>query len=97
VQEAAVVAIDSAGLEGKALCCAYSRLPNSKLTPPALKLHLARALPRYMIPTQWMALESMPRTSNGKTDRRVIKEYFQQQSISPNSSNAPIPERAEVQ
>jgi amino acid adenylation domain-containing protein len=90
VHEAAVVAIDSAGVEGKALCCAYTPLADSELSVPELKRRLARALPRYMIPTHWMALESMPRTGNGKTDRRTITDWFRQRPVAPKVKGAGV-------
>jgi non-ribosomal peptide synthetase component F len=78
VQEAAIVAIDSPGLEGTAICCAYVACPDSGASTQSLKKHLAEHLPSYMVPTHWMALERMPRNGNGKIDRPGLKEQFQQ-------------------
>jgi tyrocidine synthetase-3 len=40
--------------------------------PLALKEYLARELPAYMIPAQFVLLEEMPRTAAGKLDRRAL-------------------------
>ncbi|MFD1693641.1 non-ribosomal peptide synthetase [Azotobacter chroococcum] len=38
----------------------------------AIRAHLATALPPYMIPSQFMALYSLPVTANGKVDRKAL-------------------------
>src|SRR5439155_528877 len=60
VQDAAVVAVDTAGFEGTVICCACVPLPGSELSPVTLKKHLARVLPHYMLPVHWMVLDWMP-------------------------------------
>jgi amino acid adenylation domain-containing protein len=42
------------------------------ITPEALRIHLAAALPRYAIPEHLDILDAMPRTSTGKIDRREL-------------------------
>ena len=37
-----------------------------------LRGHLKKKLPDYMIPSQFVALDKMPRTSSGKVDRRAL-------------------------
>jgi amino acid adenylation domain-containing protein len=76
VEDAAIVAIDAPGLEGTAICCAYVPRPDSGVSMPSLKKHLAEVLPHYMVPSQWMVLERMPRNGNDKTDRAGLKEQF---------------------
>ncbi len=41
-------------------------------TPSGLRGHLRATLPEYMLPSRFVRLESMPLTSNGKTDRRAL-------------------------
>ena len=79
VREAAVVAIETGGLEGKSICCAYVPATETGLSAVALRAELARTLPRYMIPAHWMALEVMPRNRNGKTDRPLLAQWFANQ------------------
>ena len=76
VQDAAVVAVDGGGFEGAVICCAYVPLPDCIVTPLGLKKELARALPGYMLPARWMALDQLPRNGNGKTDRPWLSERF---------------------
>ncbi|PYV45151.1 MAG: D-alanine--poly(phosphoribitol) ligase [Acidobacteria bacterium] len=76
VQEAAVVALDTTGFEGTAICCAYVPLAGSALSPLTLKKHLAGVLPHYMLPVHWMVLDWMPLNGNGKADRRWVKQRF---------------------
>ncbi|NMF42541.1 phosphopantetheine-binding protein, partial [Pseudomonas sp. SWRI 103] len=37
-----------------------------------LAIHLAQHLPDYMVPAQWMLLEQMPLSPNGKLDRKAL-------------------------
>lgn len=73
VSEAAVVARrDQAG---GTFLAGYVVASASK--PPAgedLRAFLLQRLPEYMVPTLFRNLESMPRTSNGKIDRRALPE-----------------------
>lgn len=41
-------------------------------SPAALKKQLGATLPDFMIPTQWVRLEALPVTTNGKLDRRSL-------------------------
>ena len=42
------------------------------LTARILRIELQRVLPDYMIPTEFVALESMPLNTNGKLDRKAL-------------------------
>jgi amino acid adenylation domain-containing protein len=88
IQDAAIVAIDTGGFEGLAICCAYvSR--SSELSPLAMKKQLVRSLPQYMIPVHWMVLDHMPLNGNGKTARPRLKQMFLEQYAASHAAAAP--------
>jgi acyl-CoA synthetase (AMP-forming)/AMP-acid ligase II len=43
-------------------------------SPRDLKAHVARLLPRYMVPADIQIARSLPRTLNGKIDRTRVFE-----------------------
>ena len=49
-------------------------LADQKFETSILKAHLEASLPEYMIPTHYTHLNKMPLTSNGKVDRKRLKE-----------------------
>jgi amino acid adenylation domain-containing protein len=82
VRECAVVAVETGGFEGVAICCAY--VPGeAPVSPAGLRQALARLLPSYMLPARWSALAGLPKNANGKTDRPRLRERFQ--NPEPNS------------
>jgi len=76
LRESAVVAIPTSGFEGVIICCAYVALPNRDVSAAALRSELSKVLPRYMLPTRWMAMHELPKNANGKIDTRLVKEQF---------------------
>ena len=78
VRECAVVGVQTGGFEGTTICCAFSVLDDSQLTPPELRGQLTESLPPYMIPARWMALTTLPTNVNGKIDRRELRNRFAQ-------------------
>jgi amino acid adenylation domain-containing protein len=77
LRECAVVAVDTDGFEGKAICCAYVPADGAAHTPATLRRELGRALPAYMLPSRWRAFaDGLPKNVNGKTDRTILKEQF---------------------
>ncbi len=83
LQECAVVAVNTNGFEGMAICCAYTPAPGVECNPIVLRQALTKALPAYMAPTHWMRFERLPQNGNGKTDRRFLREQFQQSLSEP--------------
>jgi len=76
VRECAVVGVEADGFEGVAICAAYV---GDGLEPPELRRLLADALPSYMLPARWLALDALPKNQNGKTDRPALRERFREQ------------------
>src|SRR2546427_117739 len=77
LRESAVVAIGTDGFEGATICCAYVPAPDADVAPVSLRKELAKEIPSYMLPSRWMALDSLPKNANGKIDRHRLKEAFQ--------------------
>ena len=78
VRECAVVGVASGGFETTAICCAYT-VDSDELSPAWIRGQLKRALPDYMLPSRWKALDELPKNVNGKIDRRTLKKLFDQE------------------
>ncbi len=83
LRECAVVAIETGGLEGKAICCAFVPSDEETVTPVFLRKEAGKALPAYMLPSRWMRFEMLPKNSNGKIDRRRLREEFEASNAKP--------------
>jgi acyl carrier protein len=71
VREAAVVAHTDA--RGDRKLAAYVVL-GSPATPDQLRAHLADWIPDYMVPSAFVALDSLPLTASGKVDRLALPD-----------------------
>lgn len=69
--EEAVVVLDGSGWRSRLVAHVVAR-PGERPGPLSLRRHLARGLPPYMIPDLIRVVETLPRTANGKVDRRRI-------------------------
>ena len=76
LQESAVVAVETDGLEGNVLCCAYVPRNGGEIEPTGLREQLAGVLPAYMLPSRWKRLDRLPLNGNGKTDRRALESLW---------------------
>ncbi len=74
VDDSAVVAIESGGFDGMAICAAY--VSSSAVKPSTLAKALAERVPRYMIPQRWLQLDELPTNVNGKVDRPALRDRF---------------------
>jgi aspartate racemase len=72
VREAAVVARRAP--DGDQRLIAYTVGAGPRATISELRAYLAGSLPEYMIPAAFVSLEELPRTPNGKLDRRALPE-----------------------
>jgi amino acid adenylation domain-containing protein len=81
VRECAVVGAARGGFEGTTICCAYAAT-NGGVTAAKLRQQLKELLPDYMLPLRWRAFDALPKNANGKIDRRVLRELFEQEATS---------------
>lgn len=81
LRECAVVGVPSRDFDGVAIGCAYTPLAGAQVTPTGLRDALARALPPYMLPSRWLMFAELPKTTNGKIDRRRLKELFAPETV----------------
>ncbi|WP_241338758.1 non-ribosomal peptide synthase/polyketide synthase [Pseudomonas aeruginosa] len=88
VREAAVLAVDGRQLVG------YVVLESEGGDwREALAAHLAASLPEYMVPAQWLALERMPLSPNGKLDRKALPKIEAEDGLGEYVAPASEPER----
>jgi amino acid adenylation domain-containing protein len=64
---------------------------NAEVSTPELRAYLSEKLPDYMVPNNFVMLDRMPLTSNGKMDRKALPEP---ENLRPESYVAP---RTEVE
>lgn len=91
VEKAAALAI--AGAEGQQLVCACVARAGMRIDAAALSAHLANALPDYMVPQAFVALDAMPLTPNGKVDRKALIAMLAD-ATRPGAATAAQPARA---
>jgi hypothetical protein len=51
---------------------AYLRVSNRRVDEDALREHIAKSLPDYMIPAHFVTLDAFPLTPNAKVDRKAL-------------------------
>ena len=73
VSEAAVVVVNHDDRDRKRLVAFVALETSASDTQTALQSELACILPRYMLPSALIQLPSLPRTPNGKVDRRSLE------------------------
>jgi amino acid adenylation domain-containing protein len=71
IVEAAVV--PNASMTGVRLTAVVAIAPGSVAGVRALAAFVADSLPRYMVPTRWRRVGSLPLTENGKMDRLLLQ------------------------
>jgi amino acid adenylation domain-containing protein/FkbM family methyltransferase len=101
VREAAVVArprIREGGGDGELQLVAYVVLAPGPECPTmgALRRALQEQLPAYLVPSQWVELSRLPRTPNGKLDRRSLPSPGPVHSSSSSSSRSLTPTEARL-
>jgi acyl-coenzyme A synthetase/AMP-(fatty) acid ligase len=79
VGECAVIAVDTDGFEGAAICCAYAPVAGTNPTPTRLRRALSTLIPSYMLPSRWLAFDQLPQNASGKIDRVRLKSLFERE------------------
>ena len=54
----------------------YVPLPGESLTQTELRKHLRGLLPEYMVPQHFIEVDALPKTPNGKIDRKALPSPF---------------------
>ena len=71
----------------KQLIAYYVAPQDNALSMESLRVYLTQYLPDYMIPSQFVKLEALPLTSNGKVDRKALPKsetkLLRQQHVPP--------------
>ncbi|WP_455973448.1 amino acid adenylation domain-containing protein [Methylorubrum populi] len=76
---------------GQSVIAAQAPPRVSRLDEDALRGHLSKALPAYMVPSHFLLAERLPLSANGKVDRaRLPRPYFAQ-GAAERSGDAPQP------
>ncbi|OGV25769.1 MAG: hypothetical protein A3F18_05490 [Legionellales bacterium RIFCSPHIGHO2_12_FULL_37_14] len=74
IKEAAVVLRRQKDDKGDFLVAFYTTTNAISVDNKLLQVYLAQILPIYMIPNKWVQLANMPKTFNGKLDRKRLDE-----------------------
>jgi amino acid adenylation domain-containing protein len=77
LKESAAISIPNEAFDGNSICCAYVSSSQDTVSSETIRMALSRVLPRYMMPSLLQQFDLLPRNSNGKIDRRALKEHFQ--------------------
>jgi amino acid adenylation domain-containing protein len=61
------------------------------LTSSEMRAHLRGFLPDYMVPSAFVAIDALPRTPNGKVDRRALPDPFRESAAAAATYIPPAP------
>ena len=75
VFEAAVVAVPDEKWDERPLACVVLR-PDAQATPDELKDFLGDKVARWWLPERWTFIDSVPKTSVGKFDKKVLRKQY---------------------
>jgi fatty-acyl-CoA synthase len=75
VFEAAVVAVPDEKWQERPLCCVVLR-PDAVVSPSELKEFLSQHVAKWWLPERWTFLASVPKTSVGKFDKKVLRAQY---------------------
>lgn len=85
----AIIAVREEPGENKHLVAYFTTLDKTNISE-GLKVHLISLLPKYMIPSSFVQLESFPRTPNGKIDRNALPNLFEKEKIKAEQASSEL-------
>jgi amino acid adenylation domain-containing protein len=81
-------------IAGKKMLLAYVASDNADLSAADISNYLKASLPIYMVPARYVLLQNLPKTLNGKIDRKALPDSSE--AVAPKSHDYKAPE-GEVQ
>jgi fatty-acyl-CoA synthase len=75
VFEAAVIAVPDDKWQERPLCCVVLR-PGASASAAEIKSFLAGLVAKWWLPERWAFVESVPKTSVGKFDKKVLRKAY---------------------
>jgi len=75
VFEAAVIAVPDEKWQERPLCCVVLR-PEASATPDELRDFLAQHVAKWWLPEHWCFIDTIPKTSVGKFDKKVLRARY---------------------
>lgn len=91
--DAAAAAVVETG-DGRRMLAGYVVSRDPDAAGEAARAHVARCLPRYMVPQQVVRVASLPRLPNGKLDRSRLAPPDPPGNLAPAGPDAPQPGRS---
>ncbi len=89
VSECVVIHDVSAGGVDRLLAYIVANAHSPAASEDELRTHLRQQLPEYMIPAQFVSIDAIPQTPNGKTDRNALPNPA---AVTTNLQNLTIPD-----
>jgi fatty-acyl-CoA synthase len=80
VFEAAVIAVPDERWQERPLCCVVLR-PGASASPEELRVFLAKRVAKWWLPERWAFVESIPKTSVGKFDKKVLRALYHENGL----------------
>jgi fatty-acyl-CoA synthase len=80
VFEAAVIAVPDDRWQERPLCCVVLR-PGASASAEELQEFLATRVAKWWIPERWSFIESVPKTSVGKFDKKVLRAQYAENEL----------------
>jgi fatty-acyl-CoA synthase len=75
VFEAAVIAVPDEKWQERPLCCVVLR-PDAAASAQELRDFLSDRVAKWWLPERWTFVESVPKTSVGKFDKKVLRAQY---------------------